>query len=477
MSNAYQHGAVAVVFCTTQFQIDRRVAQFQRRWQVAIDDLVQANAEFIAIDNPSQEQLEAQRQKIEGLVEQVKKHGERIRDAYDPVLGFTEAGEADSRRDMPVAHCRRGQIDRVLKAAVGKDLATLEREIDNGPTPQSFELPGWRLQGEIAVERDEVEVKNVVAVLEGEGPRADETIVIGAHYDHLGRGGSKSGSPGSNEIHNGADDNASGTAVLIEIARKLASREEKLSRRIVFIAFTGEERGLLGSAEYVRAPLFPMEKTVAMLNMDMVGRLKDDKLIVNGTGTAEEFSGWIDEVNERLGFRLTKSPGGYGPSDHQTFYVKKIPVLHFFTGSHSDYHRPTDDFENINVPGMRRVGELVSEVAVRIAQSPDRPQYREVKPKLAAHGPKGVRPYFGSIPDFSQVDGGYALSGVAPESPAARAGMQGGDVIVRLGDNKIGNLEDFDGALRKYQGGDKVPVVVRRGIEELTLEVTLDPPR
>ena len=234
---------------------------------------------------------------------------------------------------------------------------------------------------------------------------------------------------------------------------------------------------MLGSAKYVDVPLFPLEKTVAMLNMDMVGRMQDNKLIINGTGTADEFAGWIDEINERMDFRLTMSPGGHGPSDHQTFYVNKIPVLQFFTGSHSDYHLPSDDFENINVPDMRRVSELVADMAVRIAQSPQRPQYREIEPSRSADGPRSARPYFGSIPDFAQAGGGYALSGVTADSPADRGGLQAGDSIIRFGENRIGNLEDFDGALRKYQAGDKVPIVVRRNSQELTLEVTLDPPR
>ena len=477
MSNAYQHGAAAIIFCTSQFEIDRQAGQFQRRWQVAIDDVGQANAEFKAIANPSQSQLEEHRQKIEELDNQIKKQSDQLRAAYDPVLAFTAAGEAGSRDDMPIVHCRRAVLDRILQAAAGVDLGHLEAEIDQGPKPQSLDLEGWRLAGEITVDRNEVEVKNVVGVLEGEGPHADETIVLGAHYDHLGRQSPHSASPGSNEIHNGADDNASGTAALVEVARQLASREEALPRRVVFIAFTGEERGLLGSAKYVDEPLFPIEETVAMLNMDMVGRMQDNKLIINGTGTAEEFSGWIDELNEQMDFRLTKSPGGHGPSDHQTFYVKKVPVLQFFTGSHGDYHQPSDDFENINLPDMRRVTEMVAEMVVRIAESPNRPQYREVQPSRSAQGPRTARPYFGSIPDFTQAGGGYMLSGVTAGSPADRGGLQAGDTIVRLGENRIGNLEDFDGALRKYNAGDKVPVTVRRGDQELTLEVTLDPPR
>jgi hypothetical protein len=368
-------------------------------------------------------------------------------------------------------------LDQVVRAALGKSLAELEKQIDQGPTPMSHELTGWRAVGQASVQREEVEVKNVIGVLEGEGPLASETLILGAHYDHLGWGGPGSAAPGVHEIHNGADDNGSGTTVLIEVARELVAQEKKPRRRIVFIAFTGEERGLIGSAHYVHNPLFPLESTVAMLNMDMVGRLQDEKLIVHGTGTATEFDALADRIGKDYGFQITKKPGGFGPSDHSSFYAAKIPVLFFFTGTHKDYHRPTDDVDKLNVPGMRRIGSMVVEIAGELAAAPDRPHRQEVKGGEPTLGGGGDRPYFGSIPDFSQEEPGYALSGVTKGGPAERAGMKAGDIIIRLGESKIGNLEDFDSALRKYKAGDKVKVVVKRGKEEVTLEVTLDPPR
>ncbi|HTM55745.1 MAG TPA: M20/M25/M40 family metallo-hydrolase, partial [Pirellulales bacterium] len=337
-------------------------------------------------------------------------------------------------------------------------------------------LERWRITGETSIERQEAEVKNVLGVLEGSGPLAEETIVIGAHYDHLGYGGAGSAAPGVKEIHNGADDNGSGTTVLIEVARRLAARSQHLPRRIVFIAFTGEERGLIGSARYVREPLFPLDRTVAMLNLDMVGRMESDKLIVHGTGTAEEFDALVDRLASKQNFQLTKKPGGFGPSDHQSFYAAKVPVLFFFTGSHKDYHRPTDDFEKLNLAGMRRVADLVVDAAVTLAEAPARPRYLEEKAGETLGG-GGDRPYFGSIPDFAQEQTGYALSGVSKGGPAERAGMKAGDIIIQFGESQIGNLEDFDSALRKYKAGDKVKVTVKRGDTPVTLEVLLDPPR
>jgi hypothetical protein len=346
-----------------------------------------------------------------------------------------------------------------------------------GPTPQSFLLDGQRLIGRTDIERQEATVRNVIGILEGSRPHADEAVVIGAHYDHLGSGGQGSAAPGSTEVHNGADDNASGTAALMEIARNLVAGRDQVGRTVIFIAFTGEERGLLGSAHYVQNPIVPLEKTVAMLNLDMVGRLDDNKLIVNGTGTAKEFDAWVDQLNERHGFEISKSEGGFGPSDHTSFYAEEIPVLHFFSGLHPDYHKPSDDFQHLNIEGMRRIAEFVAAIARQIATAQARPIHVAVGQERVAAGPTGTRPYFGSIPQFPDPGDGYALSGVTPESPAARAGLKAGDKIVRLGEYKIGNLEDFDGALRKFNAGDRVDVEVVRDGQSMTLQVTLDPPR
>jgi hypothetical protein len=387
-------------------------------------------------------------------------------------MDFRAAGSGGDAGRIPVLFCKRSVIDSMLKSAIDTNLNALEQQIDKGPKPASRELPGWRIVGDINVSRTRAEIKNVIAVLEGDGPHADETIVVGAHYDHLGWGGEGSFVPNLKEIHNGADDNASGTSALLEVARRLATRPEKLPRRVVFIAFTGEERGLLGSAYYCAHPLYPLDKTVAMLNMDMVGRLEDEKLSVQGADTADEFGPILDRLNEALGFKITRQSGGFGPSDHSSFYGYKIPVMHFFTGIHKDYHRPSDDFDKINVPGMRRVADLVADMTIAIADADSRPTYKEAKEKKSTFGGGGDRPYFGSIPDFAQEEPGYKLSGVSKDGPADKAGIRTGDTIIRLGESKVGNLEDFDSALRKYKAGDKVPVTVKRGNEEVTVTVT-----
>jgi peptidase M28-like protein/PDZ domain-containing protein len=479
ISNAYQHGAEAVLLVTDEVEIRKKVDESVKAYQKALDAVAKANDEFKAVEKPSAEVVDAHRKKIDALLAQARAAGEKIEAERDPLFAFDRGGDATESRRFPVLHVRREAIDPVVKAALGSSFGELEKQIDDDLKPRSRELTGWRLAGRTDVERVEVPIKNVVAVLEGEGPLANETIVVGAHYDHLGRGESGSAAPGSKEIHNGADDNASGTVAMLEVARQLASREKKLPRRVVFIAFTGEERGLLGSAKYVHDPLFPIENTVAMLNMDMVGRMKDDELVVYGTGTATEFNGLVDTLNAEHGFKIKREAGGFGPSDHSSFYAMKIPVLHFFTGLHNDYHRPSDDSNKVNLSGMRRVSEMVTQAVVSIAETEARPTYASVAREGFRRGQAtGDRPYFGSIPNLGGGDDdGYAIQGVSGGGPAEKGGLKGGDVIVRFGDSKIGNLADFDSALRKYKGGDSVPVVVRRDGQEVKLEVTLEAPR
>ena len=478
ISNAFEHGAAAVLFVTDEFDIRKTVRDHERRWQAEVDRLAEENEKYKAIEKPSAENLKEHREQVAKSVETIRELAERIQSATDPLLGFEGAGGGSEGRNFPVLYVRRSAMDGIIRQALGKPLAEIEQDIDKGPTPQSRALEGWRAIGETKVERQEADVKNVIAVLEGVGPHANETVIIGAHYDHLGWGGPGSGSAARDvkEIHNGADDNASGTVALVEIARQIARRGKPPGRRIVFMAFTGEERGLLGSAHYTRNPPYPLADTVAMLNMDMVGRLSEEKLIVHGTGTANVWDEMIDRLGKAYSFQITKKPGGFGPSDHSSFYAQKIPVLHFFTGTHSDYHRPGDDVEKVNVPGMRRVAQLVGEAAIELADAPQRPDYVETKGSSFAGG-GGDRPYFGSIPDFAQDKPGYVLSGVTKGGPAERAGLRPGDIIVGLGESKIGNLEDFDSALRKHKAGDTVPVTVQRDNETLTLPVTLDPPK
>jgi hypothetical protein len=473
--NAYQNGAAAVVLVNDGYGVRRRVEALARQFHETSQKLAQDTAKLTG-EQATMQAIAEQQAALAQSLGRLQQTLTRLGESMDPLLGFQEAGTENKGRAFPVISVRRSVIDQALQQALGKSLASIESEIDKDLVPQSKELAGWRITGEVTVNRVRGEVKNVVGVLEGEGPLADETIVIGAHYDHLGYGGEGSFVPNQREIHNGADDNASGTSALLEVARRLAARG-KPQRRVVFVAFTAEERGLIGSEYYVANPPFDMSQTVAMLNMDMVGRLRNERLIIQGLDTAKEFNPLVDRLNEKYGFKLAKEKGGVGPSDHTPFYLKGVPVMHFFTDTHEDYHRPGDDYNKLNVPGMRKICDLVTDVAVQIIQAEKRPEYVKVETPMRGRG--GDRPYFGGIPAFGSDAPGYKIQGVTQDGPAEKAGLQAGDVITQINELKVANLDDWDRALRQFKPGDKVKVLVLRGDppQTLTFDVTLGDPR
>lgn len=477
MSQAVQHGAAAVLFVNDPHSVKEKAASRNEELTKALTEVATLTDAYLAMTDVAEDKLAEAREKLSKAVTAWKTLREAQSTAQDDeLMRFGYAGSGDGKSKVPAVHITQAVCNRLLSAAMGKTLAELEAEIDSDLRPKSAVLSGCQASGVVTIERREVKVSNVIGVIEGSGPHADEVIVIGAHYDHVGRGGENSLAPGSKEVHNGADDNASGTVALIELARRLAQRSQPLPRKLVFIAFTGEELGLLGSARYVKEPVFPLDKTIAMFNMDMVGRLQDDKLTIFGSGTSPRWEPELNALNQQAGFKLSYKPEGFGPSDHSSFYGKKIPVLHFFTGNHPDYHRPSDDWEKLNLEGMLRVVDMLEQMVIQTAENPERPAYVEVaQPAMAQRG--GNRPYFGTIPDFGSEGEGYAISGAAPGSPADKGGLKAGDHIIRLGENKITNLDDFDLALRKFKAGEEIEVVVLRDGKETSLKVTLAPPR
>jgi hypothetical protein len=478
VSNVFRKGAVAAILVDDPYTARADAQRLQEQIAKGQDDLFGAAEALEAATPETPEQTAELQRKLLESVRHLRALVQQAREANGDVLFEFGYGGRANGRSIPVFHITKAAANRLLEPALGKTLAEIEAEIDSDLKPRSASLGGWKATGVASVEPIEAHVKNVIGVLEGSGPLADETIIIGAHYDHVGLGGIGSGSlaPGQEAIHNGADDNASGTVGLIELARRFASRPEKPSRRLVFIAFTAEERGLIGSAHYVKEPVFPLEKTVAMFNLDMVGRLRDNELTVFGTGTSPGWKTLADELARKHEFDVTHKPEGFGPSDHSSFYGQRIPVLHFFTNSHSDYHRPSDDWDKVNVAGMLRIIHFIEDVVLDTLAQSERPEYVEVKGR-ATIDRSGARPYFGSIPDFASEEAGYSLQGVSPGSPADEAGLKGGDRIVDLGGQKIGGLEDFDLALRKFSAGDQVEVKVVRDGEEKVFKVTLGRPR
>ncbi len=317
------------------------------------------------------------------------------------------------------------------------------------------------------VARSEVPAYNVVGVLEGSDPiLKNETIILGAHYDHLGRGGEGSLAPGVGEIHHGADDNASGTAGLIELARVFSAQRHKLKRTLVFIAFGGEEEGLLGSNYYVNHPLLPLDKTVAMINMDMIGRMKDSKLMIGGVGTAPEWRRLLAQSD----FTLALSEDGYGPSDHSSFYMKQIPVLFFFTGTHNDYHKPSDTSDKINYNDEARILSLVARIVRDVDKADKRLTYTATKSEPPRGG--GFRVYLGTIPNYADTTDGLLLDGVRDYSPAAKAGLKAGDRVVKIANRDVKNVYDYTQALGEMKAGQEYVVEVVRGTERLTLKIT-----
>lgn len=403
-----------------------------------------------------------------------------LKGVNDQLLKFGDAG-IELNSTLPFIAVTRAFADKLLADAGQPTLEALETQIDSDLKPRSRELSSWKAKVKVEIDRKAITTKNVVGVLEGAGPLADETIVIGAHYDHLGHGGLFSGSLAilSKDIHNGADDNASGTSMLLEMARRLARRPDPLPRRVVFIAFSGEERGLLGSKHYVDNPLYPLASTVMMINFDMVGRLSDkSELTLYGTGTTPGAEELVDALGKSSGFTIKKIADGMGPSDQQSFYMKGIPVLFAFTGTHRDYHRPSDDSERINFAGMSRIADFAEILLLDLARRPQRPEFTRVVRKGGSHGGGdpgrvSISAYLGSIPDYDEGTQGVKLSGVREGSPAEKGGLKGGDIIVGFGGKPVATIYDYTESLGRYKPGDTVDVVVKRDGKETTLKVTL----
>jgi len=359
--------------------------------------------------------------------------------------------------------------------SAGKSLKEVQEQINASTKPASFAFPDTlHASIHVDIETTRATVNNVLAWLPGQ---TDEYVIVGAHYDHLGRGNFDSLAPSQiGQTHPGADDNGSGTAGVLELARLLAQQRGHLKRSILFMDFAGEELGLLGSAAWVANPTRPIAKAVAMLNMDMIGRIKDDKVYIGGVGTGSTFKPVLEQAQKETPFKIEYSAGGYSSSDHTSFVSKKIPVLFFFSGLHSDYHKPSDTWDKINAPSAAHLLDMVGNVAVQLANAADPPAFQVVaedKPPGGGGG-GGYGPYFGSIPDFGQTENGVKFSDVKPNSPAAKAGLKAGDVLIQFGDKPIKNLYDFTDALRRSKVGDVVEVKVLRDGQTVTASVKLE---
>ena len=409
------------------------------------------------------------------LVADVGNHRRRNRElfGFDSFSGPRTVG-------IPVIQVTTEVVNEWLKkAGHGEDVEALRTAIDEDLSNHSFGLGNAvRLSLRTELTQKQAEVANVVGYLPGKDRHLkEEFIVLGAHYDHLGLGGPTSLAPSKNgSVHHGADDNASGTSGLLELAREFARNRERLARSLIFVAFAGEELGILGSNHYTAHPPVPLEQTVGMINLDMIGRVSNGRLYVGGAGTSPAFENMVKEANQEIGLDLSFSITAYGASDHTSFAVKGIPVLFFFSGLHSDYHKPTDTWEKIDPENSVRVLDLVYRVAGELNRLEERPLFvrvAEPHPAGASSG-GGYGPYFGSIPDFAEVENGVRFADIREGSPAAKAGLLGGDILVEFDGKKIENLYDFSYALRACEPGDKVRVVVLREDRKISADVTLE---
>ncbi len=394
------------------------------------------------------------------------------------LLPFLPGGSEDF--PIPILNATPAIADEWLKAGGAQGINALKAQIDITRDSASKELKDVRIAGQVKFVRQIAKVKNVLAVLPGSGSNAGEYIVVGAHYDHLGKGKGK-----TPEIFHGADDNASGTTALLEIAKRIRAAGGN-RRTIVFAAFTAEESGLIGSNHFVKNPPVPLEKIVAMVNLDMVGRVRNETIYTGGGGTAAAFAEILKQADDASPLQLkSMGDGGIGPSDHMSFALKKIPVIFLFSGLHADYHRPTDTVDKINVTGIEQTAELTINLLKQLDRMPRQTYVASADAKGEnvsigfGSGDRGGDPVrrvtLGVVPDYTSDDRvtGVKITDTMPDSPAAKAGLMADDVVVKLGSTNIESLEGLSAALRVAEPGKPTTVTVIRGGRRMEFPVTL----
>jgi hypothetical protein len=379
---------------------------------------------------------------------------------------------------LPAVSVRRAFIEPLLKES-GHDLRAIQDTIASTKRPVAFPITGVKASLSAELMRIKDTTANVIGYLPAAGnPDEAEVVVLGAHFDHLGFGGPGSGSvkPDTIAVHNGADDNASGTAGLLELVQQISYRRSELHRNVVFAFFSGEELGTLGSLYYVAHPRFPLERTVAMVNLDMIGSLRDRTLTVGGSGTSGAWEALLSRHNADSALILQKNADGFGPSDHAAFYGKDIPVLFFFTGVHSAYHSPSDDADILNYGGLEQVVRFAEAVSMDIVQGSERPSFVRVQSQPGSMGGdrRGFSVTLGIVPDYGESSSGMKISGVRANGAAEKAGLKSGDVIVGLAGKKILSIYDYMGILGELKAGDEVAVEVLRDGKPMTFKATME---
>jgi len=368
-----------------------------------------------------------------------------------------------------------------ILSSSGKDLKKLQTALDseNPHAEGGFVVSNLQVTIDASVEHLKKTDRNVIAGLPPVGKGPAEYVIVGAHYDHLGHGetGGMQRQGEEGQIHHGADDNASGAAVVLELASAFAKERARnpkaFPRGLIFALWSGEEIGLIGSSFFVEHPVVPLSKIAAYVNFDMVGRLNDNKLILQGAGSSTTWRRLAEKRNVAAGFNLVLQDDPYLPTDVTPFYPKQVPVLNFFTGSHEDYHRPTDTAERLNYEWMERIAQMARGMIPDLVKNPERPEYAKVQQSAPGPGSRdNLRAYLGTIPDYTAEVAGVKLSGVRGGSPAEKSGLKGGDVIVGFGGQKIANIYDYTYALDAAKIGQPVALEIVRDGKQQTLTVT-----
>jgi aminopeptidase YwaD len=397
--------------------------------------------------------------------------------AYDPQDNFDALNSGDFSVDIPAFRIKREVADMILSKS-GKKTADLEKTLNQARKPLSFDTHTV-VSGKAEIIREMNTTRNVIMILPGEDTALqNEYVVIGGHFDHLGMGGPGSGSRAVDTIgvHHGADDNASGIAMMLELAQRIAHTPGSHKRSIICLAFSGEEEGLLGSKDFVDNSPIDLTKVNAMVNLDMVGRLQETNILqVSGVGTADGLRDLVASVNDTARLKLAFSDEGYGPSDHSSFYGKNIPVLFFTTGAHLDYHTPSDTWEKINYKGMVEVAEPVYKLIGKVSNSPERLKFRESGPKIEQgrqSRKKGVT--IGIMPDFAgNIKNGLRADFVTPGKPAALGGMKKGDIITSINGKTINNIKDYMFRMTQFKHGQSIVIEVLRDGNKINLLIQL----
>ena len=360
---------------------------------------------------------------------------------------------------------------------VGWSIKKIQDEMNQNLKPLNFQLGFLNIEASINIEPIIKKGANVVGEIRSRNREfRDEYIVIGAHFDHIGLGGVGSGSrkPDANKVHPGADDNASGTSGLLELAQKLSANVGHLKRSVLLVAFDAEEKGLLGSKHFIKSSPVDIKNITTMINMDMIGRMSDSSYTVGGVGTSPYFEYLLDSLKRGRFFNLIMNKPGFGPSDHASFYTKDIPVLFFFSGVHDDYHTPNDIWQLINLKGEKYILDFIYDLVFHLARAPEKPVFQEAGPRQGQMGsPKKFTVTFGIMPSYVSTEKGLEVDGISrSDGPAAKAGIKKGDVIKSINNKAISDIYEYMDRLSALKVGMTVPVIIDRNGKEIRLEVT-----